>query len=1088
MRPSDEPAEPDEFLENLVMECLDAADPEAELRRRTVGQPDLHRRALPLLRRVAKQERVTWPAAPAPDPASPVRTSTAGAAPAVIGRYKVLSEIGTGGMGVVYLAEEKEPVRRRVALKVIKLGMDTKAVLARFAAEQQALARMDHSSIAKVLDAGITADGRPYFAMEYVKGIAIARYCDEQRLPIEERLRLFRQVCSGVQHAHQKGVIHRDLTANNVLVTLQDGAPLAKIIDFGLARATDHRLTEKTVFTEQGVIMGTPEYMSPEQAGLNALDIDMRTDVYTLGVLLYELLTGALPFSADDLRRAGYDAMCKTIREREPPRPSTKITQLGTDDVAARRRTDASTLLRRLRGDLDWIVLKCLEKDRTRRYETVSELAADVQRHLADEAVLARAPTWSYRLSKIVRRNRGQFVAAAAVLLALLVGVATTTHYWLLARTRAEEASAQAKIARDNASAAEDARGKAQEMAQMADRQRLQAEALAETLKPYKVLAIGARIDQALERVESLYPPWPEQMDAMRAWLAEAEQIAALRPEIERSLEGLRARALPATPAEIERAAREHTDYAEWQEAAARLAAARRVRDIRAGAPLHLPVPSESEEAMTPLQLRDLVDLLLDEQGQESRALALARVAWSKSLQLPIDERVKIGQLLADAWQENGKDDEAIAQAQRVAALDTRPELAAWVDAVRKAATAAGSEAENREFAQLEQRVALLTADVHERARWRFQDDADGFCHAALAGLLTRLEEEFGPQQSAVAASLSWAQLISQATTAHPRARCTWDDARTALRKADGLVASTLYRQHPIELSPQVGLVPIGMNPVTKLWEFYDLASAGRGRRVFDVPIPSFKPDGTISVHASTGIVFVLLPGGSFLMGAQKNEPAHTNFDADADQDTVVHTVTLAPFFLARHELTLGQWHHLSHEDAAVHHNHSEFAAPKGHLTWLAAQRTLQRLGMTLPSEAQWEYGCRAGTTSTWWTGNNVESLRGAANVDWDGEFDDRWPEAAPVDALRCNAFGLHHVHGNLFEWCLDAFHEQAYSRPARAGDGRRDYGELTADERVCRGGHFEDNAMGATSAYREGMDFDASEVWIGVRPARLLR
>ena len=358
-----------------------------------------------------------------------------------IGRFVVLAEIGHGGMGSVYLAEQREPVERRVALKVIKLGMDTRGVLARFEAERQALARMEHPHIAKIFEAGATATGRPYFAMEHVKGVPITRYCDENGLSLDERLRLFLQVCSGVQHAHHKGVIHRDLTPNNVLVTLQDDKPAARIIDFGLARATDHRLTAKTIFTERGVILGTPEYMSPEQAGLGELDVDVRSDVYTLGVLLYELLTSRLPFDAKDLRAGGYEAMCRMIRGSDPPRPSTRVTTVpgGPARVAKSRRTDPGTLLRRLRSDLDWIVMRCLERDRTRRYATPNEIAADVQRHLDHEPVLAHAPSAIYRVRKALRRHRVASLMLAAVLLTAIGGQivayrdasAARDHAWL---------------------------------------------------------------------------------------------------------------------------------------------------------------------------------------------------------------------------------------------------------------------------------------------------------------------------------------------------------------------------------------------------------------------------------------------------------------------------------------------------------------------------------------------------------------------------------------------------------------------------------------------------------------------------------
>jgi len=344
-----------------------------------------------------------------------------------IGPYHLLQKIGEGGMGEVWVAEQREPLRRTVAVKVIKVGMDTQQVVARFDVERQALAVMDHPAIAKVLDAGATAQGRPYFVMEYVKGEPITAYCDRHRLSTDDRLALFMRVCEGVQHAHQKGIIHRDLKPSNVLVALQDGQPVPKIIDFGIAKATAHHLTEQTVFTELGVLIGTPEYMSPEQAEMTGLDIDTRTDVYALGVLLYELLTGTLPFDRKLLREKGLDEIRRTIREKDPPKPSTRVTQLGpaSTQSAESRHTDPSRLAGQLRGDLDWITMKALEKDRTRRYETAMGLANDVRRHLEDEPVSAGPPGVVYRAGKFVRRHRFG-VAAASTLFLLLLAFAVT--------------------------------------------------------------------------------------------------------------------------------------------------------------------------------------------------------------------------------------------------------------------------------------------------------------------------------------------------------------------------------------------------------------------------------------------------------------------------------------------------------------------------------------------------------------------------------------------------------------------------------------------------------------------------------------
>ena len=367
----------------------------------------------------------------------------------VIDRYKLLEKIGEGGMAVVYMAEQTEPIRRKVALKIIKLGMDTKSVIVRFEAERQALAMMDHPNIAKVLDAGSTETGRPYFVMELVTGVSITEYCDRNNLSTKDRLVLFIQVCNAVQHAHQKGIIHRDIKPTNVMVSRHEGQPIPKVIDFGIAKATDQRLTEKTLFTHYAHIIGTPAYMSPEQADLGDTDVDTRSDIYSLGVLLYELLTGTTPFSEEELRKAGYLEMQRVIREQEPPKPSTKLSTFGETitDIAKFRACTPDLLTKAIRGDLDLIVMKSLEKERVRRYDTVAELSADIGRHLRHEPVLVTAPAMLYKLHKFVSRNKALVTGISAVLIVLIAGIIVSTLF-ALGQTRArKEAEHQTKIA-----------------------------------------------------------------------------------------------------------------------------------------------------------------------------------------------------------------------------------------------------------------------------------------------------------------------------------------------------------------------------------------------------------------------------------------------------------------------------------------------------------------------------------------------------------------------------------------------------------------------------------------------------------------
>jgi serine/threonine protein kinase/tetratricopeptide (TPR) repeat protein len=410
-----------------ALERESAEQRSAYLEEACAGHPELRRRVERLLETQAKIG--SFLEAPAPEICPTVGEPNREHPGTVIGPYKLLQQIGDGGMGVVWMAEQTHPVQRKVALKVIKPGMDTNQVIARFEAERQALAMMDHVNIARVFDGGATESGRPYFVMELVHGVPITKYCDDNHLTPRERLELFVPVCQAIQHAHQKGIIHRDIKPSNVMVTLYDGKPVPKVIDFGVAKATEQKLTERTLFTQYGTMVGTLEYMSPEQAETSALGVDTRSDIYSLGVLLYELLTGSTPLTHKRMKEAAYAEILRMIKEEEPPKPSTRLSDSGEAlaSISAQRKTEPAKLTKLVRGELDWIVMKCLEKDRNRRYETANGFALDVQRYLADEPVTAGPPSASYRLRKFVRRNKRPVIAAGVVLAILVAGIVGTT-------------------------------------------------------------------------------------------------------------------------------------------------------------------------------------------------------------------------------------------------------------------------------------------------------------------------------------------------------------------------------------------------------------------------------------------------------------------------------------------------------------------------------------------------------------------------------------------------------------------------------------------------------------------------------------
>lgn len=774
-----------------------------------------------------------------------------------IGPYRLVRRLGEGGFGVVWLAEQHEPLQRLVALKLIRAGMHTAGVLRRFESERELLARLDHPYIARVLDAGEDDTGCPYLVTEYVPGDAITRFCSERDLALVARLELFVRVCDGVQHAHQRGVIHRDLKPSNVLAAMVDGVPVPKVIDFGIARAAGG--TAGAGVTREGMLVGTPEYMSPEQAQGTG-DVDIRTDVFALGVMLYELLVGDLPQGRDRWRSAGLTDLLAMIRHEQAPRPSTKA--------------PTTTLARQLRTDLDWVVLKALDKDRERRYGTVAELAQDVRAVLEHRPVQAGPPRLLYQVRKFARRHRVEVTFAGLALLSLCAGLVATVWLWRESQHSGEQAAAAAQLAETH-------------------------------LDNYQHLANVVELRDLQATAATLPPPGEREVH-----------------------------------------------YGKW------LARARTLLDSRA----------------------------------------------------PI-----------------------------VAALAT-----------------------------VQQRLA------GERA-----NPADAFLATTLAAYLADLEHfaaTKGPLAD-VEQRLAWAQKVHRVSFVEHEAQ--WTTAIAAIAVSP--------RYGGLRLAPQLGLVPLGEDEASGLWEFLHLQSGGPPRR-----------DARGRLDPASGIVLVLLPGGTATIGAQSGDASKPHFDPEAGKRHAVQTVTLRPFFVAKYEMTRAQWERIVGDKPWFFtKSFMTGSHPAENLSWEMADAAMRRLDLALPTDAQWEYACRAGTTTIWSCGDDPALLGTCANLAgtetkgldvgpdrFSPEHHDPHVVTAPVGSMQPNAFGLHDMHGNIGEACADSVVD--HSGPLRDGDGLREGGDPRRT-RAMRGGAFSERTELARSMAWADVVPDSRVVQLGVRPARPL-
>jgi len=1025
-------------------------------------------------------------------------------------RFLDQGEVARGGMGSIHRVKDQS-LRRTLAMKILLAREDpgdpsrANASLGRFLEEAQVTSQLDHPGIVPVHDIGLDDAARVYFTMKLVKGEDLRSVFDRVQDPNDDgwnetrALNTLLRVCEAMAYAHEKGVIHRDLKPGNVMVGRHGET---YVMDWGLAKVLgqeDHKdlrlrpvqssslirserkdaaneTPDSPLVTMDGDVVGTPSFMAPEQADGRIEEMGPHSDVYALGAMLYQLLTGATPYVDSGARMSARMILARV--QSGPPRP-------------------LHELRRDVPPELSAICEKAMARSIPDRYATMLELSIDLRAYLENRVVAAYESGAIAELRKWVVRNQGITTTAAAALLLI-----AALSGWFVVNLRSERNVA-----------------KANEQTALEERDRADARTA-----EFDQLAGVVLLNEAQLAEQELYPAWPENIAAMEGWLSnEAAKLLSLKPSLQQTLKDLEARALPQTPEASEHDRTTHPRFPELLPLTLRLESLRRAQAVRAGgpAPAAAALPAELLSADAK-GLNDYAWPRVDPDitkrifGQEREALAAARAALSRiesgdgSLEKPM-----LLDTLAWALFENGFDEEARqASASAVEAVpeEQKQAYAGSLETLKEAITAASSPAGLASLSDLEKERAALLAELAERRTWRFESESQRFLHATLSDLSQQIADFEEGEHRRVQQRLNWARRIDELTRDHPNAVFTWADARHVLAAADGVLASKLYRERPIDLQPQLGLVPIGMNPVTKLWEFYHLRSAWDPSSDVDpagLPIPEHEEDGSIEVQDGTGIVFVLIPGGTFWMGAQKDDPEVRNFDPGMDSDeSPVHEVTLEAYFLARHELTAGQWFRLTGgQEPSWHQRGLRYESdpfvfgwthPVNQVSWEDSLRELPRHGLALPTEAQWERGARAGTGTIWWTGSEVSSLSDAANVldvkaeakypNWgrqQGDFDDGYLGLAPVGQFRFNGFGLFDVAGNVWEWCRDGYGR--YTLPVQDGDGLRDIPLERARNRVGRGGGYNIPADGARSASRLWLMPSYRDVSLGLRPARAI-